>query len=245
MKVLLLAAGGDVTGGDAYPLALEELDGIPLIEHVVRACQKIPGAEIVVAVRQRDARRYSLSGILRILDPRVHIVEVESETAGAACTALLATEHIDNDEELLIVSVNELVNIHFGEVTDYFRAQGFSAGTVVFPSVHPRYSYVKLNSDGRVVQAEEKHTISHTATAGFYWYRTGAGFVAAAKRMILKGADVDGRYYICPTLNEFVLDGQPVGAHAVAADDYHPLKTDRQVERYEAVSTHTGSVRKV
>lgn len=232
MKVLLLAASG-IQGGDSYPLMLEELDGVPLIEHVIESCRKINNSEIIVTLREEDSRRYSLGRILHILDPSIAVLEIDNQTAGAACTALLAIDQIDTEEELLILSVNELIDVDFGKVVEHFALTGLSAGTIVFPSVHPRYSYVKLDDSGNVVQAEEKQTISHTATAGFYWFKSGKLFVDSVMRMILKGASVEGNYYICPSLNEVILAGGTVGAFPIELEKYHPLKNDRQVDRFE------------
>ena len=239
MKILLLAASG-IQGGDAYPLMLEELDGVPLIEHVINSCRTIENSEIIVTLREDDSRRYSLGRILQILDPAIHVLEIDNQTAGAACTALLAVDEINTDDELLILSVNELLDVDFGSVIQEFSSKGFSAGTITFPSVHPRYSYVKLDENGFVVQAEEKQTISHNATAGFYWFKSGKIFVDAVKKMILKGASVEGNYYICPSLNEVILGGGLVGSFPIEIEKYHPLKNDRQVDRFEHTSTIRG-----
>ena len=48
----------------------------------------------------------------------------------------------------------------------------YSAGTVIFKSVHPRWSYVKLDSKKNVVEAAEKVPISNNATAGTYFFKS-------------------------------------------------------------------------
>lgn len=242
MKVLILAAGGSPTPADSYPLLLEEFNGIPHIEHVTGKIRKISGAEIIVAARAEDLERYSLGGVLRLLDPRIQVIPIHHPCAGAACTALLASELFEDDEELLILGMNEVLEADFAMVVAEFRARELDAGVVVFPSYHPRYSYVRLDEEGNVVQAEEKHPISHTAVASFYWFRKSSDFVAAAENMIRKGAEVDGLYYICPSLNELVLWDRKIGSTAVSANNYFPLKTERQVERYETISTQTGEI---
>src|ERR1700709_2108316 len=126
---------------------------------------------------------------------------------GATCTALLAVDYIETDDELLIVNGDELVDIELGPVLESFREKGFSAGVFTFPSVHPRYSYVRLDDDGMVIEAAEKRPISRHATAGLYWFRHGTDFVAAAMNQIRNRDSVEDLYYICPSLNDPILRG--------------------------------------
>ncbi len=63
---------------------------------------------------------------------------------------------------------------------------------VIFPDVHPRWSFVKCDADGNVIEAAEKRPISNLATEGFYYFGSGAAFVEAAEAMILKDASVNG-----------------------------------------------------
>lgn len=238
MNILVLAAGqDDVTpDGRAYPIALNEFDGHPLIEITLRTCAPIENSRIVVVIREQESARSHLDEIIRLIDPRIDVLQVRNDTAGAACTALLAIDKIDNGEELLILNANEILDEDFGAIIEDFREQNLSAGVVAFPAIHPRYSYVRIEEPGRVIEAAEKRPISRTATAGFYWFAHGEDFVRAAQRMIQKEASVDNAYFICPTLNELILDELPVGVHHISGETYHPLKNDRQIYRYEVAS---------
>jgi dTDP-glucose pyrophosphorylase len=184
-------------------------------------------------VPEGHVRQYHLDNIVRLLAPNSTVIEVRGETRGAACTALLAAEMIDNGEELLVVNGNELIDADFEAVVKDFRKRKLDAGAITFSSVHPRYSYVKLDKDGFVVEAAEKRPISQNATAGFYWYAQGKTLVAALKGMIRKDAAVNGNYYICPAFNEVVLAQGKVGTYSIGAKQYHPLKSERQIDLYE------------
>ena len=235
MNILILAAGqteADHTEG-SYPLYLSELDGVPLIERLIQACQVIGDVMYIVALRELDIRRFHLDNVVGLLAPGGHILRIVENTSGAACTALLAAGQIDNDEELLIINGNELLGENFYEIINDFRARKLDAGIVTFSSVHPRYSYVRLNSDNLVVEAAEKNPISRHATAGFYWFAKGNDFVRAVQNMIRKDASINDLFYICPALNELVLEQARIGTFAIKASHYHPLKTERQVMQFE------------
>lgn len=240
MNILILAAGHsdfDVHDG-SYPLCLTEFDGVPLIERLIIACGKVTNTKFCVALREQDIRRYHLDNIIEILAPGAKILRIKEDTRGAACTALLAVGAIGNDEDLLILNGNEILDEDFLTIITNFRSRKLDAGTVTFTSIHPRYSYVRLNSESMVIEAAEKNPISRNATVGFYWFARGKDFVRAAQNMIRKNATVNDLFYISPVLNELVLEQACIGIYNVETSQYHPLKTERQLMQFETVIDH-------
>lgn len=232
-RVLILGGGTIPADADATPVWLVESNGEILVERFVRACAGL-NAKLVFAVRAPDLRRFRIGSVIGLAAPGSAVVPIAGETQGAACTALMCIEHIDLDSELLILNSNEFLDIDYKAALDGFRAADFDAGVVTFHSIHPRYSYVQLDSDGLIVEAAEKHPISRHATAGFYWFRKGADFVDAAQNMIRKDAQVDGKFFISLVFNELVLKQKRMGVLEVDSRHYHPLKSRRQVSVYEA-----------
>lgn len=233
LNVLILASGlsdSNVDDGN-YPLCLAEIEGIPLIEHLVQACAQIGATGFAVAFRKSDIEEFHLDNIMGVLAPNANVISVEKDTAGAACTALLAISYIDNDDELLILNGNELIGVDYMTIVSSFRQRKLNAGTVTFPSIHPRYSYVRVSDEGLVTEAAEKRTISRHATGGFYWFASGKDFVRCAQNMIYKDASVRGNFYVCPVLNELILEQRRIGVFPIDAGLYRPLKTVRQVMR--------------
>ena len=209
MNILILAAGRSSQNTQDisdYPIYLSEFQGKIVLEHVVSSCSNLGVVNFIFSLREDDIKHFHVDDITRIIAPGSHIVTVGENTSGAACTALLATEFIDSTEELLIIGSNEILGVNPLDVLSHFYEAQADAGVVVFPSVHPRYSYVRLDTDGCVIEAAEKRPISRNATAAFHWYAHGNDFVRSTKAMIRKGADVEGIFYISPALNELVLE---------------------------------------
>lgn len=243
-NILILAANEPHDDRDSgYPLCLKEVNGKPLIQHLIEKCDHVPGANLTIAVREEDTKKWHLDNVIRLLSPTAHVIHVRQKTAGAACTALLAISGINNDQPLLILNGNELIDADYATVIQEFCDAKYDAGVMVFPSVHPRYSYVRVNNEHIVVEAAEKNPISHHATAGFYWFNHGRNFVNAAQQLIFKGTHVDGQFYICPTMNELILKQARIGIYPIDAQKYHPLKSERQIERFEAmVESHRETI---
>ncbi|WJF90818.1 glycosyltransferase family 2 protein [Paraburkholderia bonniea] len=232
MNVLILAAGVKETQPmeDGYPLLLAEIDGMPLIEHVINSVARLEPKKITITMRRTEMNQFHLDNIVNILCASADVVAVNDGVKGAVCTALLASPSFDNDEELLIINVNQLVDIDLAAVLETFRARKLDAGLITFDSIHPRYSYVRIDTAGRVIEASEKRPISKMASAGIYWFAKGARFVAAAKNMIRKDVQVGGDFYVTPVLNELILDQAVIGAHQIEKTQYQPVKNENQLK---------------
>lgn len=238
MKILLLMAGGSEPYAEAgfyYPKNLAEIGGEPLVQHVVRSLGTLSDtADVVAVVQKHEDDRFHTAQVIRLLVPGASIVTVDGPTGGAACTALLAVEHIADDEPLLVLNGDQILDTDLSSVVAAFEQRELDGGIVVFEGVHPRWSYVKCNSDGLVVEAAEKRPISKLATAGTYWFRRGCDFVEATMAMIKKDAHVDGRFYVCPAYNEMVLRQRRIGVYSIDRSDYFPLNDPQGIPAFEA-----------
>ncbi|WP_430254233.1 glycosyltransferase family 2 protein [Neorhizobium sp. DAR64872/K0K18] len=230
MNILILMAGEPrVLSSDSFPTALVEVDGMPLVQRLLERCSRITGHRVIIAMQEKELRRYHLDDVVRLIDPTAEIVAIKDKTQGAACTALLAAGSIDNDTPLLILNGDEFLTVPMETIVADFNRRELDGGTVTFRSVHPRYSFVRLDERQMVVEAAEKHPISDNATAGFYYFRKGSDFVKAAKAAIRKDARHNGMFYVCPVYNELVLEDKKIGVYPIDAKDYHPIKSDRQL----------------
>lgn len=236
MNVLILAAGQVVRGSvTTYPSFLMEVGGKTLIEITYDACARLAPARCLFALHGQDIDGFQVDAVVGLLGPNATAIRVAHDTQGAGCTALLAIDHIDNDDELVIANITDFVDADWAEIVAAFRDSGADAGTVVFDSLHPRYSFVRLDDDGNIVEAAEKRPISRNATAGLYWFRRGADFVRAAKAMIRKDAHFGGKFFIAPTLNELILEQKLVRPYVIPQDRYYPLKTPELVEKFRRI----------
>lgn len=236
MKILVLAAGhvpAQMKDGE-FPLSLTEFDGTPLIEIIARKIADLKASQYIFLFPEKEVQRYHLDNIARLLLEQSLVLQVKDMTRGAACTALLAIDHINTSEELLVISANELVDVDIGAILEDFRRRQLDAGTITFHSIHPRYSYVKTDHTDLVIEAAQRNPISQRATVGIFWFSRGSDFIHAAMEMIKKDAHIDGIFYICPALNELILKQQKIGVYDIDTRQYHPLKSERQITRFES-----------
>ncbi len=237
MNLIVLMAGSSelfVETGEKYPKALIEIDGEPIIKHVVRNIQALidMSDKVVFIVNEDESQKYYLKDIINLLVPDSCVMEVKGKTSGAACTALLAVEHINDSEPLLIVNGDQIIDVDYRHVMDEFNGADADGGILIFESVHPRWSYVKIKNE-KVVEAAEKKPISKNATAGFYFFKYASEFIRYTKQVIIKDANLDGNFYICPVYNEMILGHGYIKVVKIEAKQYHSLMSPDMVLNYK------------
>lgn len=234
-NVLILAAGKYPHAGsnEEYPACLAELDGVSLIEKIINNTSCIKDSNYTFAVLDRDVKRFHLDNLFHVLVQNAKIIKVPEGTKGAACTALLSACQLENEAPLLIISANELVDIDLNIPIEYFKLKGMDVGMLTFNSIHPRYSFVKLSENDAVIQVAQRNPISRHATTGIFWFKRTEDFVHAAMSSIRKGAQVDGKYYIAPVINELILLQKSAGVYPIDSKIYRPLKTEKQLNTFE------------
>ena len=211
MKILIPMAGEGsrfAKEGYQFPKPLIDINGKPMIQRVIENLDF--DAEYIFLVRKEHLQKYSgLSNTLnQITNNKCKIVVVDSLTEGAACTALLAKEYINNDDDLLIANSDQIIEYE-KENFNYLRnLTNLDSIVFCFNAVHPKWSFVKINARGFVTEVAEKNPISNIATCGIYWYRKGSDYVRYAEDMISKNIRVNNEFYIAPVYNELIGDNK-------------------------------------
>lgn len=236
MNILILLAGRIKSSSNSeftYPACLTELNGVSVLESIVSNLSDISGANYIFALHAEDISEFHLDNIAKLLVPKAKITVVPKSTMGSACTALLVACELETEQPLLIVSANELVRLKINPIIQDFSIQGLDAGTLVFKSIHPRYSYVRLSKVGLVIEAAQQNPISQVATAGVFWFAKTKDFIEAAKDTIRKATVTNSRFYLAPVLNQLILRHKKIGIKEIDKTDYIPLKTNHQIQQYE------------
>ena len=211
MKILIPMAGEGsrfVKEGYTFPKPLIDVGGKPMIQKVVENLDF--DGEYIFLVRKSHVDQYDglVDTLDRITNGNFKHVVVDGLTEGAACTALLAEKYINNDEDLLIANSDQYIEYEAANFHMLKNLTNVDATVFTFNAVHPKWSFVKTNSRGFVVEVAEKKPISNVATCGVYWYRRGSDFVKYAKEMIDKDIRVNDEFYIAPVYNELIADGK-------------------------------------
>ena len=211
LNVLIPMAGAGSRfqqAGYTFPKPLIEVNGEPMIQVVVENLNI--EANFIYVVQKLHREKYNLDTLLNLLTPNCSIVEVDGITEGAACTALLAKELVNNDSPLFFANSDQFVEWDSNEFMYKMQETDADGGIVTFNATHPKWSFAKIDDNGLVTDVAEKNPISDIATVGYYFWKHGSDFVKYAESMIEKNIRVNNEFYVCPVFNEAIKDGKKI-----------------------------------
>jgi len=194
--------------GYTFPKPLIEVNGKPMIQVVVENLNIT--ANFIFIVQKSHSEKYNLKTLLNLIAPGCKVIEIEGVTEGAACTALLAKEFINNDKPLFFANSDQYVEWDSSEFFYKMNETGADGGVPVFTSTHPKWSFAKVNDEGFIDEIQEKNPISDCATVGFYYWNKGSDFVQFAENMIENDIRVNNEFYVAPVYNLAIKQGLKV-----------------------------------
>tara|TARA_E500000318_G_scaffold104400_1_gene110346 strand:- start:7180 stop:8544 length:1365 start_codon:yes stop_codon:yes gene_type:complete len=211
LNVLIPMAGAGSRfekAGYTFPKPLIDVKGKPMIQVVVENLNI--KANYIFVVQKSHREKYNLDTLLNLISPNCKIVEVDGITEGAACTALLAKEFIDNDKPLFFANSDQYAEWDSNEFLYKMNETDADGGMVTFKATHPKWSFAKINESGLVTEVAEKKPISDIATVGFYYWKKGSDFIKYAEEMIDKNIRVNNEFYVCPVFNQAIEDSKEI-----------------------------------
>lgn len=194
--------------GYTFPKPLIEVNNQPMIELVVKNINI--NANYIFIVQKEHRTKYNLDTLLNLIVPKCTIIDIDYITEGAACTALLAKEFINNSNPLFFANSDQYVEWDSNEFMYKMNETQVDGGIVTFHSTHPKWSFIKTDVNGFVTEVAEKKPISSDATVGFYYWKHGSDFVKYAEKMITENKKINNEFYICPVYNEAILDNKKI-----------------------------------
>jgi len=190
--------------GYTFPKPLIEVRNKPMIQVVIENLNI--EANYIYVVQKIHREKYNLDTLLNLLTPGCKIVEIDRLTEGAACTALLAKEYIDNDNPLFFANSDQFVEWDSNEFMYKMQETDADGGIVTFTATHPKWSFAKIDEKGLVTEVAEKNPISNIATVGYYYWKHGSDFVKYAEQMINRNIRINNEFYVCPVFNQAIED---------------------------------------
>ncbi len=217
-----------VKAGYTFPKPMIEIHQKPMIQLIVESLG-LKGKFIFI-VRKEHIQKYNMKSLLNIISPNCKIIVIDKLTEGAACTVLLAKKFINSDKPLIIANSDQFIEWSPSKTMYNFSSKKIDGGILTFNSIHPKWSYAKVNKNDIVTKVAEKKVISKHATVGVYYWKKGRDFVKYSERMIKKNIRVNNEFYVCPVFNQAVLDKKIIKIHDV--DSMWGLGTPEDLDYY-------------
>ena len=198
--------------GYTFPKPLVEIKNKPMIQLVLENL-KLEGNYIFIVLKEH-IEKFSLDVLLKNLKPNCTIVPIDSVTNGAAESFLAAKDLIKNNP-LIIANSDQILEWSSTDFINFLDKKNPDGAIITYTSNHPKNSFVKINSEGKIVEVVEKKPINDHANAGIFYYKNGLDFVKAIETMINKNIRTNNEFFIAPTFNELDLNSKNVLAYHV------------------------------
>lgn len=236
LKIIIPIAGSSslfINAGYAYPKPLIEINGVPMIQRVIEDAGAISDPyQFIFIIREEDAMKFHLDNTLRLLAPTSEVIKIKKETKGGLCSVLMAIDRIDKEDSIVILNGDQILDVDYDDVLNHWKRENADAGIITFKSVHPRWSYARIENN-QVVQTAEKNPISNSAIVGYYYFSHAGTFFEAAFQVIKNHVHLEGKYYISPVLNEYILLNKRVLERKINADQHHSFYSPQMLDEYE------------
>lgn len=189
--------------GYTVPKPFIPIHGRPMIHHIIENLRPVCN-DWIFLIREE----HMSPGVIKSLKNEVHscdIITVPALTQGAACTVLLAKNHIFYDEPVLIANADQLIHYDMKNWLSH-RDHSMASVWVFGPETNPKWSYAKVEGDF-ITEVAEKNPISPWATCGVYYWKNWGDYVDCADKMINRNIRVNNEFYVCPVYNIFLEKG--------------------------------------
>jgi len=243
MKIII-PMGGKGTRFNSYlpPKPLIEIDGKPMIEHVINYLPK--NSEFIFLCDKEHIKNTNISEILKRIAPNCKIVSISNEDfKGPAHACIAAFDYINEDDEI-IVNYCDFIQIWDAEEFLIRLREIKPHGAIIsFRGFHPSslgdtyYAYLRVNQDNFIEEVREKQSFSEDrkkdfASTGTYYFSSGSLFKKYTNELISdENNKVNGEYYTTILYNLMIRDNLKVLNHEV--NKFLCLGTPRDYEPYK------------
>lgn len=218
--VIPMAGAGSrfAKAGYTDPKPLIPVHGVPMIQLIIENLKPKQDYRFIFICQGEHVKAYGLREKLAKWAPGSEIVELNGLTEGAACTVLAAKPFINDDDPLMIANSDQYVDCDINDYLAKMSAPGVDGLIMTMTANDPKWSFVGLSRANKVTRVVEKEVISNEATVGIYNFRKGADFVRAAEKMIALDQRVNNEFYVAPTYNMLIDEGQSILVHNVGSE---------------------------
>jgi capsule biosynthesis phosphatase len=195
---------------------------------------KITDKDFITIIYNNELENYRLEDRLRKrFNYKFHFIKLPFQTNGPVETILYGLNKLPKellDEQLVIHDGDSFVKKN---ILSSIRPVENKIFYFTTDDPNPIYSYIKLNSEGEVMDIAEKRKISDCANIGCYVFDNGHTFMKYGERLTIES----GELYVSYVYKKILEDGVKVNSTKVLLDDFVCLGTPNQIVNFSLNNT--------
>jgi len=205
------------------------------------AIQSLPldfAHKIFFIIRKNDEQNFRVKEFIKKImkkfpNTKFKVLLLSKNTRGQAETVLSCKKEINNDRALLIFNNDTYFkSIRLKSRLLSMRNQKIDGILGIFNSKDPKYSFVEIDNDDKVIRTKEKKVISNFASTGMYIFSKGSDFIKSAEYAIEKNILIKNEFYISELYNILIKEGKKITVDV--ADEFVALGTPEDIKKFEA-----------
>lgn len=197
--------------------------GMTMLERVIENVTPKIEHQFYFVCRTQDVEQ------IKALAPSGSVVIPDLDPTGAASGVALATSMMAKEDSLVVVNSDGLFDL---DINQFLMSASFKEGYILtFFATDPKWSFVRTDMHGDVIEVAEKDPISDEATCGIYYWRNVFYFNDAFREMVRYDYHINGDYYVCPVYN-FMPRHLKIGTYQILEKEMHGLGTPEDYEAY-------------
>lgn len=210
--VMPMGGGGTRFGKQGFelPKPLIELQGKPFFFWAVQSVVRFMDVkDLVFVVLQEHIDSFFIDERIMEFYPNAKVCVIPHVLDGAVLTCMEGISLIEDDNPILFNDCDHA--FLSGKFYDFCERGKFSdvdGALLTFHSNSPAYSYVKFDSDGKVIGTIEKEVVSNEAICGAYYFKNRYIFCRAVQDYLEKCAYSE--YFVSGVYNEMVSRSQRI-----------------------------------
>jgi len=205
------------------------------------AIQSLPldfAHKIFFIIRKNDEQNFRVKEFIKKImkkfpNTKFEVLLLSKNTRGQAETVLSCKKEINNDRALLIFNNDTYFkSVRLKSRLLSMRNQKIDGILGIFNSKDPKYSFVEIDDDDKVIRTKEKKVISNFASTGMYIFSKGSDFIKSAEYAIEKNILSKNEFYISELYNILIKEGKKFTVDI--ADEFVALGTPEDIKKFEA-----------
>jgi NDP-sugar pyrophosphorylase family protein len=207
---------------------------IPMIGWVIANFHLTPQDEIWIITRKDDQIRSKIESFVSQIENKIHFIELDAVTDGAATTLQYALNQIPNEEAVLSANSDQFISSDIFQFIESVRSGNSDGQILTMKATDSKWSFVERDSEGEVINVVEKVVVSDEATVGVYGWKSVTLAKNAINAMKKDALKVNGEFYVAPSYTYLLKQGGKISTFCVGdvETDVHGLGTPEDLDLF-------------
>jgi NDP-sugar pyrophosphorylase family protein len=214
-----------IDAGYTTPKPLIEVDGMPIIEHVVNM---FPGEmKFTFICNSKHLKETNMRAILERIKPTGEIVEIPNHKLGPVYAVAQISDRIDDEEEVMVNYCDFGVSWDYQDFLNHTRERKADGALVGYKGFHPHllnktaYAYMKeRDADQWMVDIKEKESFTDNrmneyASNGTHYFRKGSFVKKYFQETMDQGIHYNNEYYVSLVFKLLLADELKISIYGI------------------------------